>query len=391
MKKVFGLIFILLGGILIGIGIFMQISTDTKPESKVEKSASKAGVLNTFDLPVVCGDSEMVKDYLNDNSSNKINISYPNCVVASSLNYKIKNLESVEKDVKIDINTYSTKNAKSFISQKRTDGLSKKEEEYYGKVEYSDVLEKTANGNKYYYVIINYEYNSFSTKRVYYEIYAAMDYQVTEGKTATITISVSATNKAFSLDTIDKMIGSISVEREKAVYTNSKVEGNYNVVTLKQNKYESSTNGYEVTFKIPKDYEELVSTSSNIYTTAFEKYVGTTKYYVGIEIETSYTNTEKELAESFRKVCAKDDNEGVKNHTTSNVKYIKVNDKGFYYFIDRYDYYKDNKYSYTYNTAYAYYQISQNNYVKYHFTLNSKDKLTEDYIKKFLVFTVKEY
>ena len=365
MKKVFGLIFILLGGLLIGIGIFMQIDTNTKPEEKKdEKTSSKDGVLNTFDLPVACADSEMINDYLNDNSSNKINISYPDCVTPEKLDYKIKNLQSEEKDIKIDINTYSSKNAKSFISQMRTDGLSKKEEEYYGKVEYSDVIEKTTNGNKYYYVIVNYEYQYLSSKKVYYEIYAAMDYDVTENKTATLTISATGTNKAISLDTIDKMVGSISVEREKAVYTNSKVEGNYNIVTLKQNKYDSTTNGYEVTFKIPKDYEELISTSSNIYTTAFQKFIGTVKYYVGIELFGSYTNTDKEMAESFRKTLAKDSSENIKNHTTTNVKYVTVNDKGFYYFIDRYDYYIENKYSYTYNTAYVYYEISQNNYVR---------------------------
>jgi len=393
-KKIFGLIIILLGGLVIGGGIFIQVSGKDVLLKKQQPKDSVISRADAKDKELLC-DNKMEETYIQLNDLTKITFSYPECVKEKRLSYKNKQLISDDYSLRLDVTT-ATDNPKAFLNSEKTSLVSLSQEKNYEDFNYTEIQEMENNGIKYYYFNVTYYsvslYDNYKTLRD--EWYIAIPFKNKKSKEERIIkITFKTTDKAISPNAIKKIISSIKIEENKADFTHSKVDGDYLVGSIKQNKFDSFDHGYILNYKFPKDISETAVTSTDIGSVAFAlDDVGKSKY-ITLSIESGKENIKEKTESYFKSVTENENkNENYKNHQNTGVKFKSYNNYNMYYFITSYDYYNPDtkEFLFTNYTLYCYVEISENNYVKIYMS-NMSIPLSEKDLEKYLNFTIEEY
>ena len=394
MKKIFGLIIILFGGLLIGGGVFVQVSGKKISTSKPKVEKIEIVRTDSRGKELVCDDG-VVESYIQLNDFTKISFNYPKCVKERQLSYKSKQLTNEDRSLKLDISISSDK-PKAYLNTEKTNLLSLSKEDNYADFDYTEIKEMDINGVKYYY--FNATYYSVSmfdkSKTLRDEWYIAIPFKNKESnEERIIKVSFRTTDKAINPNAIKSIVSSIKVEENKAEYIHSTEEGEYLVGSIKQNKYESYEHGYILKYKFPKDVPEEASISTDIGEVVFSREDVGKSSFIDISLENG-KETVKEKTDSFYKVVTESENknENYKNFKRTGVKFKNYNNYNMYYFISSYDFYSSEtkKYLNTHYTLYCYVEISENNYVKINMS-GMGIPITEKDLEKYLNFTVEEY
>ena len=266
MKKIFGLFFILIGGILIGLGLYVQLSDKEVFNSKDKEVVQSLTRADTKGGTITCNGG-LTSTFLQLNDYTKISFSYPDCVNEYKLSYKYKQLYNNDNDVRLDVSISSNEKAKAFLNTKKTYLISLSEDKYYSDFDYSDIKEMKLDNLSYYY--FNATYNRVGivdkSKTIIDNWYVAVPFINSESnEERIITFTFSSQDKVIDSSAIEKMMRSIVIEENKAEYKHSKEEEGYLVGTIKQNKYKSYDHGYILNYKVSNTIPEEETTSTNI-------------------------------------------------------------------------------------------------------------------------------
>ena len=390
MKKVFGLILILFGGLFIGGGIFVQVSGN----SPFNKNKIEDPVIVRADVKgakTYC-DGEMIDTYLQLNDFTKISFSYPECVKEKRLSYHLKQLSSEDRTIRMDVSVSNDK-PKAFLNTKKTYLISLGEDEHYTDFDYSDIKEiKYGDISAYYFDATYYSVNIIdNSKMIRDEWYIAVPFKNSESHEEKIlTIALTSIDKAISSSAIEELIKSLKIEENKAEFIHSKEEGEYLVGSIKQNKFDSYEHGYILKYKAPKSLPETASTNTDINSVVFSTEDIDKSEFVNISLDNS-SESAIDNAKSYYGISNKEDkNQKIKEKTE--IKFMTYNNYNVYYFITSYDYYhsETKEYLSTYYTLYAFIEISKNDYAKIYMS-NKKIPITEEKFKKYLNFQIEEY
>ena len=184
------------------------------------------------------------------------------------------------------------------------------------------------------------------------------------------------------------ILNSIKIEKVESIKT-SKIEGDYQIGSIKQNSYKKYDHGYIMTYKVNKKYPEVDSVSTNINAAVFQYEDISKEIYVQYELETDYKTT-LENATSYKKVSIPKEDEHQRNIKTTDLIQKEIKGKKIIYFINSYDYYNDNKKTSTYYNSYVYYELEPNFFLKIYIS-NQNHEINEAFISEFLDFTLEEY
>ena len=388
MKKIIGLIIILLGGLLIGGGVFIQVTGNSTFDKKKNETENPSIVrADARGVKTYC-DDEMIDTYLQLNDYTKISFAYPKCVKEYTLSYRAKQLLSEDRTLRFNAFIVSEK-PKAFLNSKKTYLVSLSEDKRYTDFIYSDIKEMKYGDLTYYYFDATYYSVGIldNSKTLRDEWYIAIPFK--DGNN-TLTISFVSNDKAISSNAIAKIIKSMKIEENKAEFVHSKEEGNYIVGSIKQNKNDSYEHGYKLKYKVPSEIPEEASIDSDINTVVFSKEDINESQYVSLSIEGT-SDSIKERANSYKSNTSPL-GENYKNAKSTDVKFKNYNNHNLYYFITSYDLYdKDkNEYLNTYYTLYAFVEIGKNDYVKVYMS-NKKIPITEKNLEDYLNFKIEEY
>lgn len=398
MKKILGLILILIGVILIGSGIFIQLNSKEENKDVVVDTSFKR--VNNFNGEELGTNSKMINSYYNDYNYNIYNFSYPDIVHEYNLSNTFKSFESVDGNVKITIkNENDTLN--TYLNKFKTKLISYKDDEYISNLEDTGILSRTIDGVTYKYLEWNYSSGidpKFSSNYDEWRVGIEVNISTDEGvKTQTIVVEITAKNGVMSTKAIDNIMKSIKVEEKKAVYKRFKEEGNYLVGFLQQNKYKEYEHGYKLNFKIPKTIPEIDSITSNVYATELLNETPQDKKTIIYSIDkVSSNNTIESTSLSYYKIdqSSYKESDTRKNISLTKPKFVKLNGKDIYYYRLEYDLYSNKKYTSTYKKLEAFCEIGDKLYLKVIISFTNSDKkqeITEDFLAQYLNYEVEEY
>lgn len=390
MRKIIAGIFLLLGAGVIATGVFLQFDQEKskdkeKPETE-EKKNQKFEIVNTYNLKDTCTTYSKVPAYLYFTDLTKVSFTYPDCVHEYDNNYWMKQLKNdfSHEDINITI-TREKEEPENLLKRKKTSAIGYKNEGLYDALEYSKISEVTLdNGLKAYAFQYNYRNDLVTTTTHYSQWYIAL--RINENNT--LMIDVHTDKSIITQKAILDILNSIKIEKVESIKT-SKIEGEYQVGSIKQNSYKKYDHGYIMTYRVNKKYPEVDSVSTNINAAVFQYEDINKEIYVSYELETDYQTT-LENATSYRKVSIPKEDEHKRNIKTTALIQKEIKDKKIIYFINSYDYYNDNKKTSTYYTSYVYYEVEPNFFLKIYIS-NKNHEVNEAFISEFLDFTLEEY
>ena len=199
-------------------------------------------------------------------------------------------------------------------------------------------------------------------------------------------------NGTMSKDAIKELFDNVKVEKDQAVYSNIKKEGNYQVGSIRQNKKDDYEHGYIVNFKISDKYPELTSTSNNYYSVAFNFEELRHKIYFSLSLEKETFYSFDERVENYHKYALEryTENEHYRNIKDSKIQKKKIAGKDVSYFSISGDYYLDGKKSSTYYSGEVYYKIDDTMFYYINIS-NTNEPIDEKFISELLDFTIEEY
>jgi len=394
MRKIFSVFFMIAGIILISTSVFLQLdlgndsSQENKKQQKENKKEDTFKPLNKFNLEEVCNLEEKVSTYINLSDYTKISFDYPSCVHEYELSFWYKFLDSEEKDIKIQISS-DKESVNNYINQAKTKLIALGNEKNY-EMYYTDKAEiTTKKGIKATLIQATYKYKSVVSTYVYDKWYIAT--QIDENQI--LKYEIEAKEKRISLKTIEDMIDSIKIEKNKATFKNSKQEGEYQIGSIRQNKYKTYNHGYIVNYKVSNKYPEVEAIGSDINESIFELEDTSKSTYVSMTLETSSYDDFKEEVEMYHKSAFNSYNDypdKYKNIKDTGVINKQIKNKNIYYFIVSSDYYIEDEKAATRSTSYVYYEVEPSFYLKIYIS-NKNSDITEEMIEEFLNFTIEEY
>lgn len=388
MRKILSIVFALLGVGTIIFGVLLQTNSNNDEKNKKEEPIKKEDLtlksVNSYNLKDTCTTYSKVPSYIYFTDFTKVSFNYPDCVHEYDLNFWSRYLKS-EKTLKTSITVTREKGVPTtLLNQYKTRLIGWKNEEMYDEIEYSEISEfSLKNGLKAY----AFQYN-YKSKFIYETAYSQWYIIVQIKDDANIMFDIATKECIMSQSTIIDMLNSIEVSKVETII-NSKLEGDYQIGTIKQNLYENYNHGYELTYKINKKYPEIDSTTTNINGSAFGYEDVSESVTVFYEVENSYRTTLEE-AQGFRNVSKEKEDDTRKNVVNTELIHKEINNKKIIYFITSYDYYSNNKKGSSYATAYVYHEIAPNFYLKMYIS-NRNHEINDAFISEFLNFTVKEY
>ena len=388
MRKILAIIFVFLGvGIIIG-GVVLQQNSKPKKEkeSTNEKEELKLDIVNNYKLKDTCTTYSKVPAYLYFTDFTKVSFNYPDCVHEYNLNHWSKQLydELYNDDIKITI-TREKDTPQTILKKYKTQLIGWKNDGMYADAEYTDIMELTfKNGIKAHFFQYNYKTEFLSVTSFYSQWYVVIEID----EKNSLLLDIHTDKSIMSQKAIFDIINSIKVEKVDTIL-NSKVEGDYQIGTIKQNGFKKYDHGYEVTYKVNKKYREQETTATDINGTVFGYEELGEDVYVLYEMETNSKST-LEVAQAFHKVNAEEETINKRNIKHGNVIQKEINNKKIIYFISSYDYYNENKKTSTYYPSYVYYELEPNLFLKIYIN-NRNHEINEAFISEFLNFTAEEY
>lgn len=389
MKKVFSIIFIVIGIGIITTGIYLQINKSPKTNVQEEKEEKQDLFvkLNPHNLENTCTTYNKISTYINTSNYKKINIEYPDCVHEYDLSIWYKNLNNETDDISMKINIEKD-SVNNFLNSKKTLIIAKKNNDMYQNVQYSDITNIKLN-NEITLSILQHSYQmNFYQSSITYDVW---DIALPIEQDNILTYEIITKNKIISYETIKDILSNITVD-DNANFKNSTIDGEYQIGTLKQNKSDSYEHGYKLTYKVPNKYPEADTYSSNYDNSIFSSEDINQKTYISIELLSEKYNTIQEEIQSMKDSTVKTymNEESYKNYKNNDIIQKNINNKNIFYFIHSYDYYLENKKSHTAYISYVYYQIAPNFF--YRIYINNRNvEINEAFITTFLNFEVEEY
>lgn len=390
MRKIIAGVFFILGAVVIATGVFLQFNEEEqkskeKLSSEETNKEVKFNIVNSYNLKDTCTTYNKVPAYIYFTDYTKVSFNYPDCVHEYGLSHWYKHLsdELYGGDINISVSREKT-DPKTLLNRKKTALIGYKNEGMYDDVEYADITELTLeNGLKAYAFQYNYRNDYFNIS------YGNQWYVMVElEKEKSVLLDIRVNDNIMSQKAILDIINSIKVEKVESIKI-SKVDGNYQIGSIKQNSYKKYDHGFIVNFKVNNKYPERETTSTNINGVVFEYEDLSENIYVSYEMGTT-SKTILEEAQSFKKVTAEEETETQRNVKNGELIQKEINGKKIIYFINSHDYYSDNKKTSTYYLSYVYYEIEPNLFLKIYIS-NKNHEINEAFISEFLDFTVEEY
>ncbi len=396
-KKIFGIIIVLLGVVVISLGITLQLNSKKEKPQEEEKDISQNAEIkniNKYGDKEVCSNFKQISTFINTRNSDKISFTYPDCVHEYDLSYTMKQLDNgesySENRIDITINDDATTIDK-YINNIKTRIISDKEEDYVN-FEYTDI-QKFTNKNGLEVQLVQevnrvsriYPEGSFNDNEYWYIAIKLSDEEI-------LKMEISVRNGTMSKDAIKELFDNVKVEKEQAVFSNVKKEGDYQVGSIRQNKKNEYEHGYIVNFKIPNKYPELTSISNNYYSTVFSFEELLHKIYFSLSLEKESLSGFDKRVESYHKYVLEryTDNERYRNIQDSKIQKKTIAKKDVTYFVISGDYYLDGKKTATYYSSEVYYKIDDTLFYYINIS-NTNEPIDEKFIGELLDFTIEEY
>ena len=389
-RKIVCGILAILGALIISLGIFLQLNPqkEEKDKEKTSEEDYSFSRINTFNDEETCKTYNQVQTYLYTNTYDKISFSYPDCVHEYTLSFWSKILETEDGSIRIDISKQK-KNINTYMNGIKTQMISEKNgDDYYSNYTYTDVAKFTnKNGIEIQVVEANYQVSIvYTTDYDLWYVAAKLDDE------NTLVYNIISKGKVMSYKAIQEMFDNLKVEKEKAVFMNTKKDGDYQVGSIHQNKYKSYQHGYRVNLKVPSKYPEIDSFTSNYDESVFEYKDIDKEIYVSLSIDTDnfYTYDEKMTKANEISKNGYTNSELYRNIQNSGVKKEVIKGKEISYFVTSYDIYVDNKKASTRYVGEAYYEIEKGHYYKIYMS-NKTQPIDSKFISEFLDVTIEEY
>ncbi len=399
-KKILGIITVLLGAVVISLGITLQFSNkEKKPKDKEEEPEVSQNTevknINKYGDKEVCSNSQQISSFLNTRYRDKISFTYPDCVHEYDLSYTYKQLnddtnysnDGIYITIADEMSTID-----KYMSSVKSTIISDKESDDYVNFEYTDV-QKFTNKNGLEVQLIQkvnrvsniFPKDSFRDNENWYIAVELSDKEILE-------IEILINNGTMSKDAVKELFDNVKVEKDQAVFSNIKKEGNYQVGSIRQNKKNEYEHGYIVNFKVPDKYPELTSTSNNYYSVAFTFEELLHKIYFSLSLEKETFSSIDERVVDYHKYELEryTDNEHYRNIKDSNIQKKKIAGKDVSYFVISGDYYLDGKKSATYYSGEVYYKIDDTMFYYINIS-NTNEPIDEKLISELLDFTIEEY
>lgn len=397
-KKILGIITILFGVFIISLGITLQYNKkEENPKEEINDNSPNIELknINKFGDKEVCSNFKQVSTFINTRNGDKISFTYPDCVHEYDLSYTMKQLDNGESysENRIDItinNDAST--IDNYMNKIKTGIISDKETTDYVSFEYTNV-QKFTNKNGLEVQLLQevnrisriYPEGSFNDNEYWYIAIKLSDEEI-------LKMEILVKNGTMTIDAIKELFDNVKVEKEQAIFSNVKKEGDYQVGSVRQNKNDEYEHGYIVNFKIPNKYPELVSISNNYYSTVFTFEELLHKIYFSLSLEKETFNSFDERVENYHKYALEryTDNEHYRNIKDSNIQKNKIAGKDVSYFVISGDYYLDGKKTSTYYSGEVYYKIDDTLFYYINIS-NTNEPIDEKFISELLDFTIEEY
>lgn len=381
MKRIISIIFMLLGTFIIFVGFFIQFQA--KSNSHEENNKLVLERLNIFDQKEVCSTEQMHGTYINTNDYRTVSFLYPNCVHEYNLSLWSKSLTSEDDDVSLEIQVENMAIG-DYISRRETEIKNAANDENYVEYKYTPMQSgENEEGFKFKYLEANYKKNN----NLFFDEWVI---GVAIGDDKTLVFEVMVQNGVFAYESVEKILNSVTISKEKATLLNTKNQEGYLQGSLYQNISLSHEHGYRINLKIPDKYVEMESLTTDFDESTFKSTDADLDLSINVFIERDST---KKIAEKIdqmhRNVISSYDDENYQNIQDTKILKEKLKDKDVYYFIYTYDYnYSDGSIA-TDSQAYVYYEISEGFY--YSLYLNSDKLITFNIIEDFLNFEIEEY
>lgn len=400
-KKIFGIITVLLGAVVISLGITLQFNKKDEDSKEKEQDVSQnveIKNINNFGDKEVCSNSKQISTFINTYHSDKISFTYPDCVHEYDLSDGWKQLDNVinssDNRITISIN-YEDSTIDKYMSRVKTRIISDKEDDDYVNLEYSDV-QKFTNKNGLEVQLIQeikrvsriYPEGSFYDNEYWYIAVKLTDEEI-------LKIEISVRDGTMSKDVIKEFFDNVKIEKGQADFISVKKEGDYQVGSIRQNKNGEYEHGYIVNFKIPNKYPKEDRTKSNYYYIYFyfeELNQLRRKISISLTLEKETINSLEKTVENYNKYSLEYYNEDKHYRNIQDSKVIKKNlaGKDILYFIVSGDYYLDGKKSSTYYSSKVYYKIDDTMFYCINIS-NVNEPVDDKFISELLDFTIEEY
>lgn len=390
MRKIFFILFILLGIGIIGTGIFLQLDSKKENTKDVEESEKKETEtfqrLNTFNLEETCTTNDSINTYVETVTFAKVNFNYPNCIHEYNLNESYKFLKNEDGSISMTVSK-DKDTMKKYMNKQKTQIIAYKNNPDYQNIAYSDIISLTTeNSIEVSFIEFNYQYGLSSYD--FWYICAKID------DSYILTFEIKSKDKIISYEVIKKLINSIELKENTAEFTNSTIEGNYQIGSLKQNFNNSYEHGFKLNYRISTDYPEVESVSTNYDQSNFEYKDINKDFFVTISLNrTTMNKTLKDEIESYSQnvgTSYENNPEIYRNNKNSGVIEKNINGKDIYYFTYSYDYYSESEKTNSYEIGCVCYEITENFFYKIYIS-NRNYPITENFISQFLNFTLEEY
>jgi len=393
MRKLFGIMIVSIGALIIGVGVFLQFNNNnTKLEETKQNEQEKIGFqrINIFNVNETCSTYQPVSTYINTSDYTKISFNYPNCTNEYNLSFWSKHLQSDDKNIILDISVEKT-TLNSYINKIKTKLISYKNDESYQDLTYTETGEIiTKNDIKVNIIEANYKLNLITSTKPFDLWYVAAEISDNQ----ILKFEIISKENVISYKAIEELFNNIKIEVDSAKFTNSTKKDNYQIGTIKQNIKNSHEHGYKVNYTVTDKYLEVDSFSSNYDQSVFEYEDINKTVYASISLENdSYKQSALEEIESYKKnsISTYEENkESYRNNRDSGIQKKIINNKEVYYFVYSYDYYYEGVKSSTNYISYTYYEITPGFYYIIYIS-NKNEEITESLISKFLNITIEEY
>ena len=400
-KKILGIITVLLGVVVISLGITLQFSSKKKESKDKEKEPEvsqniEIKNINKYGDKEVCSNSKQISSFLNTNNSYKISFTYTDCVHEYNLSYKYKQFwdDKISSNSEIYITIADEKNTiDKYMNSIKAEIISSKESSTdYLNFEYTDV-QKFTNKNGLEVQLIQeisrissiFPKGSFHDHEWWYIAVKLSDEEI-------LKIEISINDGTMSKDAIKEFFDNVKVEKEQAVFSNIKKEGDYQIGSIRQNKNNEYEHGYIINFKIPNKYPEIISVFSDYNSVDFTFEELRHKIYFSLSLEKETFDSIDKRIESYHKYALEryTNNEHYRNIKDSKIQNKKIAGKDVSYFVISSDYYLDGQKTTTDYTGEIYYKIDDTMFYYINIS-NTNEPINEKFISELLDFTIEEY
>ncbi len=381
MKRVISIIFMLVGAFIISFGVFIQFQPKSNSNDEENKMVFEG--LNVLEQKELCSTEQMHDTYINTSDYKTISFLYPDCVHEYDLSFWSKSLTSEDDDITLLVQVENMA-IDDYISQRETEIKNAANDENYTEYKYTTIQSgKNKEGFKFNYLEANYKENN----NLFFDEWVI---GVAIGDDKTLVFEVMVRNGVFAYGSVEKMLNSVTIGKEKVTLLNTKAQEGYLQGSLYQNISSSYEHGYRINLKIPDKYVEIESLTTDFDQSSFKSIDADLDLSINAFIESDST---KKIAEKIdqmhRNVISSYDDENYQNIRDTKILKEKLKDKDVYYFIFTYDYNYSDDSMITDSQAYVYYELADGFY--YSLYLNSNQPIDSTVIEDFLNFEIEKY